>query len=115
MADDDRFEGLPRRPLADGLSVIEAATHRSRRRGLSRLDRLDPALALHIPRCPSVHTFGMRFPLDLIWLASDGRVIRIDRDVPSRRFRTCLRARSVVETNGGRADAFIAAGLADPA
>ena len=37
--------------------------------------------ALHIPRCRSVHTFTMRFPLDLIWLGKDGGIVRVDRDV----------------------------------
>jgi hypothetical protein len=41
-------------------------------------------------------------------------VVRVDRDVPPRRMRTCMRARSVVEVAAGRADAFLAAGLADP-
>jgi uncharacterized membrane protein (UPF0127 family) len=109
--DDRRFDGLPRRPLADGLQVIEASTHRSRRRGLARLDALGSDRALHIPGTPSVHTFGMRFALDLIWLRRDGTVLRVDRDVPAWRLRTCVRAGSVVETNAGRADAFLAAGL----
>jgi uncharacterized protein len=57
----------------------------------------DPGAALLIPRCRSVHTFGMRFALDLVWLAADGAVVRVDRGVPPRRFRACRRARSVVE------------------
>jgi uncharacterized protein len=104
---------LPRRELRDGLEVIEAKTHRSRRRGLARLDALGHDRALHIPGTPSVHTFGMRFSLDLIWLGRDGSVLRVDRDVPPRRMRLCVRAGCVVETNAGRADAFLAAGLVD--
>jgi uncharacterized protein len=69
------------------------------------------AYALHIPRCRSVHTFTMRFPLDLIWLGADGTPVRVDRAVPPNRMRTCVRARSVVEANAGTADAFPAAGL----
>jgi hypothetical protein len=109
---DHRFAGLPHRELRDGLVVIEAQTHRSRRRGLARLDELPEAYSLHIPQTPSVHTFGMRFGLDLIWLRQDGTVARIDRDVPPRRLRLCAGARSVIETVAGRADAFIAAGAA---
>jgi hypothetical protein len=80
-------------------------------RGLARLDALPAAAALHIPRCRSVHTFTMRFALDLVWLDREGGVVRIDRAVPPRRLRTCLRARSVVELNAGEADGFLAAGL----
>jgi uncharacterized membrane protein (UPF0127 family) len=53
----------------------------------------------------------MRFALDLIWLGKDGRVVRVDRSVPPSRMRICTRARSVVETLAGQADAFLAAGL----
>jgi hypothetical protein len=110
-ARDRRFEGLPVRTLPGGLAVIEAETHRSRRRGLSRLDALDPDDGLHIPATPSIHMFGMRFALDLIWLDGDGAIVRVDYDVQPRRFRTCTRARSVIEVNAGRADAFVAAGV----
>jgi uncharacterized membrane protein (UPF0127 family) len=80
-------------------------------KGLARLDAMPERLALHIPRCRSVHTFTMRFPLDLIWLAADGEPVRVDRAVAPRRLKLCLRARSVVEANAGTADAFLAAGL----
>jgi uncharacterized protein len=109
---DERFRGLPIRELANGLRVIEARTHRSRRRGLSRLDALPPAVGLHIPGTMSVHTFGMRFALDLIWLGKDGAVTRIDHDVGPRRITFCRGARSIVETVAGTADAFVAAGVA---
>jgi uncharacterized membrane protein (UPF0127 family) len=110
--DDDRFAGLPRRELDDGRVVIQAANGRARRRGLSRLDALPAAEALHIPHCPAVHTFGMRFALDLIWLSGNGSVARVDRNVGPRQMRICVQARSVVETNAGQADAFLGAGLA---
>jgi uncharacterized membrane protein (UPF0127 family) len=58
-----------------------------------------------------VHTFGMRFALDLIWLDRTGAVVRVDRDVAPRRLRGCRRARAVLECAAGRADAFLAAGL----
>jgi uncharacterized membrane protein (UPF0127 family) len=106
-----RFDGLPRRELPGGLVVIEARTHRSRRRGLARLDELAADQALHILQTPSVHTFGMRFHLDLIWLRRDGSIARVDRDVGPWRMRLCLHARSVVETLAGQADAFVAAGV----
>ena len=108
---DARFNGLPLTEFPGGLTLIDAHTHRSRRRGLSRLDALDPQHALHIPQTPSVHTFGMRFALDLIWLDKDGLVVRVDHDVGPRRMRLCARARSVVETVAGQADAFLTAGV----
>jgi len=111
---EERFIGLPVDDYGDGLLVVHAKTHKARRRGLSRLDALAPELALHIPQCPAVHTFGMRFALDLIWLRTDGTVVRVDRNVVPRRMRFCASARSVVETVAGQADAFLAAGVGDP-
>jgi len=106
-----RLGGLPRRELSAGRWVAEADSRAARMRGLARLDALPAQAGLHLPRCRSVHTFTMRFALDLLWLGRDGRVVRVDRAVPPRRLRTCLRARSVVEVNAGEADAFVAAGL----
>ena len=61
------------------------------------LRRRPPRHALLLPRCRSVHTFGMRFPLDLIWLDRDGRVLRVDEAVPPWRVRSCRRAAAVLE------------------
>ncbi len=65
--------------------------------------------ALHLPRCRSIHTFGMRFALDLVWLDKRGGVVRVDHDVPPARLRCCLRAREVVEIAAGGGDALAAA------
>ena len=106
----NRFEKLPQHDLGDH-RVVVASTRASRVRGLSRLEALPERTALHIPRCRSIHTFHMRFPLDLIWLDEHGEPVRIDRDVPPRRMRTCLKASSVLECDGGAADGFLAAGV----
>jgi uncharacterized protein len=62
--------------------------------------------ALRILRTNQIHTFGMRFPLDLVWLGRGGRILRVDRDVRPGRMKTCLLARSVVETRAGQGDRF---------
>jgi uncharacterized protein len=102
----ERFAGQPRRTLAGGVTLVDASTGKARRRGLSRLDSLPDDHALRL-RTVSVHTFGMRFALDLIWLDKHGTAVRVDRDVPPNRLRACLKARAVVETVAGHADAFL--------
>jgi uncharacterized membrane protein (UPF0127 family) len=106
-----RLGALPADELGGGLHVHEAHGMRARRRGLGGLDALPADRALWL-RCRAVHTFTMRFALDLIWLGRDGSVVRVDRDVPPRRHRGCARARAVVETRAGSANRFIAAGIA---
>jgi uncharacterized protein len=80
-----------------GRRVFEADGFLARLRGLAGVASLPAGTGLHIPRTRSVHTFGMRFALDLVWLDADGRVVRIDIDVGPRRVRSCRSARSVVE------------------
>jgi uncharacterized protein len=106
-----RLGGLPARELPGGLRVADAVTRPARLKGLAGLDAMPDSEALHFPRCRSVHTFTMRFPLDLVWLDAGGRAVRVDRNVPPRRLKSCLRARAVVETPAGGADRFLAAGL----
>ena len=52
--------------------------------GLAYLDRERVGTGLLIPRCRSVHTFGMRFTLDLVFLDRDGRPCSVRRGVPRR-------------------------------
>ncbi len=56
----------------------------------------------------------MRFALDLLWLDADGAPLRLDRAVPARRVRTCVRARAVIECTAGDGDRFAEALLAGP-
>jgi uncharacterized membrane protein (UPF0127 family) len=106
-----RLDSLPARELDAGLRVHEARTTRVRMLGLAFLDSLPYDRALRFERCSSVHTFGMRFPLDLVWLDRDEKVVRVDREVPRRRLKACRGARTVVECGAGQADMFLAAGL----
>lgn len=85
---------------------MEARTLRARALGLAGLRAPPGAVALHLPACRAVHTFGMRFVLDLVWLDAGGKPVRVDRDVPPRRLRACRRARSVIEGPPGTADAL---------
>jgi len=91
-----RFHGLPT-TLVWGRRVSIAATRASRLLGLALLDRDAAGPGLLIPRCRCVHTFGMRFPLDLVFLDDAARAVSIRRGVPPRRLAAARRARSVLE------------------
>ena len=92
---------LPRIRLDDGHVLITAATPLARLVGLSGTTALPPEHGLLLPGCRSVHTVGMRFGLDLVWLDARGRPLHVDDHVVPRRVRSCLRARSVVEVAAG--------------
>jgi len=80
-------------------SVELAPDRRSRARGLLGRDGLEGALLLEPAR--SVHTIGMRFPIDVAWLNREYEVIDIRRMVPGRISRPRFRARAVLEAEAG--------------
>jgi uncharacterized protein len=83
-------------PPSLGVPIRDACTRRARLRGLLG-HRDPPPFALRLEPCRSVHTFGMRFALDLHWLDADGCTLRVDRGVRPGRIRLCRRARVVIE------------------
>ena len=60
-----------------------------------------PDQALLFPRCRSVHTFGMRFPIDVVFLDARGNVLLIEHAVPPGRVVSHKRAAAVVEVAAG--------------
>jgi uncharacterized protein len=80
-----------------GREVPSATGARARLLGLAHLDRERAGAGLLIPRCSSVHTFGMRFALDLLFLDRDGRPCSVRRAVPPRRLAWDRRATDVLE------------------
>ena len=88
--------------LRDGevLASLEVAgSRRARRRGLLGRDDIEGALL--IERARSVHTIGMRFPIDVAWCDADRTVVRVARLQRNRVSRPVLRARSVIEAEAG--------------
>jgi hypothetical protein len=83
--------------IALGREVRVARGLSARFLGLAYLDREEAGAGLLIPHCSSVHTFAMRFPLDLYFLGGNGQVVAVRRGVPASRFAFCGRARTVLE------------------
>jgi uncharacterized protein len=82
------------------LASLEVADARSsRRRGLLGRDSFEGALLLSPAR--SVHSLGMRFPIDVAWLDADLVVLRTVRLPPHRLTRPVRGARSIVEAEAG--------------
>jgi uncharacterized membrane protein (UPF0127 family) len=88
---------------------VEIVVARSFRRRLLGLGLRRPGPALLIPGCRSVHTFGMRFALDLAWLDREGRVVALDEGVRPGRVRCCREAVAVLEVPAGLGSEMIRA------
>ena len=84
-----------------------AATRTERRRGMKALP--DASIPLVIPRCRWVHSLGMRFPVDVVYLDAHDAVLTVRHLRPNRVALPVPRAARVIETEPG---AFARWGLA---
>ena len=81
-----------------------ANTSATRRKGLLGRAALPDGHALWIIPCESVHTWFMKFPIDVVYLDRKHRVRKVARAVPPWRFSMCLQAHSVLELPAGVAE-----------
>ncbi|MCL2658841.1 MAG: DUF192 domain-containing protein [Betaproteobacteria bacterium] len=86
------------------LRITCARSFFARLRGLLARPPLDATEALLIAPCNSVHTVGMRYAIDVVFLDRDERIVRIVRDLRPLRFAWCPRAKAVLECRAGTAE-----------
>ena len=83
--------------------VAWAGTSAERRRGLLGYDKLDDDEAMYLAPCQWIHTFCMRFPIDVVFRAKDGRVLAVHHNLkPNRLSRPVFHAEGVLELSAGR-------------
>lgn len=85
--------------LAECVEIADRGA--KRRKGLLGRDSLSAEEGLWILPCEAVHTFGMRFPIDLIYLDRNNRVKKTRSNVGPFRLSGCLSAHSVIELTSG--------------
>ncbi len=78
-----------------------ADTSAARKTGLLKHATLEPGQGLWIVPCESVHTFFMKFPIDLVYLTRDRKVRKTVGSVAPWRLSACLPAFSVLELPAG--------------
>lgn len=89
-------------PIANRVRL--ATSSETRRRGLLGVSSLDTDSGLWIYPCEAIHTFGMKIPIDTIFLDRDGLVKKIRPNLIARRIAICLTAHSVLELAAGAID-----------
>src|SRR5260370_12682545 len=81
---------------------IEVADHgATRRKGLLGRSGLASGEGIWIVPCESVHTFGMKFSIDLVYLDRNKKVKKVRSGVAPWRLSACLSAHSVLEFASG--------------
>ncbi|OFW17222.1 MAG: hypothetical protein A3F70_09950 [Acidobacteria bacterium RIFCSPLOWO2_12_FULL_67_14] len=74
---------------------------RTRRTGLLRTDTFERGEAMVIAPTNAIHTWGMRYPIDVAFVARDGRVLKIRAAVPPWRCAAAWGAYAVIELPAG--------------
>ncbi|MEW6554489.1 MAG: DUF192 domain-containing protein [Actinomycetota bacterium] len=88
--------------LAERAAVAE--TPASRRRGLLGTEALLPGSGLLIVPCRQVHTFGMRYAIDVVFVDEAWNVLKVVRGMkPGRLGAPSIKARAALELPAGRA------------
>ena len=90
---------------AVALEVDMAVTRSARRRGLLGRDSIGPTEGLLLSPCKAVHTVGMRFPIDVVFIDGDGRAVRVVPALAPWRIAMSARAKAVIELAAGTAKA----------
>lgn len=81
--------------VGNNVEIVRSSANR--RKGLLGRDHLPLGEGLWIIPCESIHTFGMQFPIDLIYLDREQRVRKVRSNVLPWRLSVCLSAHSVIE------------------
>ena len=81
--------------------LLPAFDSKSRRGGLLRYESLDEGSAMLIAPTNAVHTFFMRFPIDVVFVTRDGRIVKVRSGVKPWRVTAALRAYVVIELPAG--------------
>jgi uncharacterized membrane protein (UPF0127 family) len=78
-------------------SLISAHDSQSRRKGWLGRTSAPRGEAIWILPCEAIHCFFMHFPIDVVFLDRELRVIQVRRSVKPWRIAVCLKAYSVME------------------
>ena len=85
--------------LADRADIAD--TSAKRRTGLLKHTGLAPGEGLWIAPCEGVHTFGMKFPIDVLFLNKKKKILKTRPDMVKGRIAFSLLAHSVLELPAG--------------
>lgn len=92
---------VPDRQVVLASSLTPAFDSASRRRGLLGRDKMAPGEGLVIAPSNAIHTFRMRFAIDVLFVARDGRILKLRGSMPPNRMAAAWRGFAVIELPAG--------------
>ena len=85
--------------LADRADIADTSV--KRRTGLLKHTKLDPGEGLWIAPCEAVHTFAMKFAIDVVFLDRKRKILKVRPNMVRSRIAFSLTAHSVLELPAG--------------
>lgn len=88
----------------NSLSILSTENMSERTSGLLKLPFLEKSEGLLINKCNSIHTFGMKYDLDIIYLDRRYNAVKLVEQIKPRRMSLCLFAKHTLELPSGEID-----------
>lgn len=90
--------------VASGVEI--ATTRRARRRGLLGRDGLNAGCAFVLSPCWAVHTIGMRFAIDVVFVDAEGQIVKIVENLSGWKMAASMAAMTTIELWAGAVQAM---------
>ncbi len=97
---DDTIEGIENNKRIT-LDILSTENVFERTGGLLKLPKLAKGQGLLINKCNSIHTFGMAYNLDVVYLNRDYKIVKLISHMAPRRMSLCLNAKHTLELLSG--------------
>lgn len=85
--------------LLSRVRIPDSFYHKAK--GLLGEKKLQDGTGMLFEQCNSIHMIGMRVPLDILFLTSDGTILKCVYDIQPWRVAVCLRAKTTIELPSG--------------
>lgn len=82
-------------------TLLPALDSETRRTGLLKHDSLADGIAMLIAPTNAIHTFFMKFPIDVAFVKRDGRIVKIRHAMPAWRMSAAWGGYGVIEMAAG--------------
>lgn len=82
------------------VEIIVATSFLQRLKGLLFTESLSECYGMYIKPCSKVHSFGMAYALDIVFLNDKSNVVQLD-NLQIHRIRSCRGAKAVIELSQG--------------
>ncbi len=90
--------------LVSGVKLADSFVKRLK--GLMGVKSSPSFRGLLLPKCNSIHMFFMKMDIDAVFLAKDGEVLQVNKNLKTNQFAACWKASTVLELKANMSDSL---------